>query len=237
MVLILGFVLNAVAYHHKSGEKYMKYPKKIYSLKDNWISLVPFLNDEDVVRVLNESMTDYCERHPKVEKWAEGNPPWRYSLSDVWSMKIDECVENDKEFEQAKTNLFYKLFGEDADINDEELWDELYEQEEYFDLLDSFVKKHSPKEDSYEWYQMFHGCHWITPFITVLLSKALTADEVGMLKSDTHSVACFEMNGVIHYADLLSDWNDVQALQKFIGDEYEYFDVTEILEFENDAIK
>jgi hypothetical protein len=205
---------------------------QIFSLKENWDSLMPFLDEEDVVRILNESMQDFCQQHPMAGKWVAGKGPWWYTPSDLWMVKIDERVEDDKDFKQAKTIMYYNVFGGAADINDNELWDELLcENKAYSELHETFVKKHSPKDKSFEYYQVFHGCHWIVPFITVLLSKALTTEEICMFKNEIHSVTYFVMNGIEYYADILNEWRDVNELEEFMGDEYDYFSATELIDF------
>lgn len=172
--------------------------QKIYDLKSNWHLLQPHLNDENVVNVLGKCLEDYKEQFPNCR--GVGLEPWTYSPSDGWHVEISERVEKDEDFQKEVSLL------------DEE--DEFYE-DDYCDIHNKYSEKYEPKRGEIDFYKFMHGCHWIAPFVVQLLENALKVDS-WLLSSETHSVACFEKDGVTYFADILLDWDSVEDLMNFI---------------------
>ncbi|PFT58081.1 hypothetical protein [Priestia megaterium] len=205
--------------------------EKLYPMRENWDLLKPYLNDDDVQAVLNEAMTAFCEEHPKYGKiWTPGDAPWDYITSCYWHDRIFDAVQEDENFQKEQDELFQKLYGSNSDDEDEDdLWNELLNAEEY-QLLDlKYYNKHAPQKDSMEWYQFIHGCHWINQFTAALVSKALNV-EAYVLHTTTHTCATFVKDDVVYYADVQLEWENLQELLDFLGEEvdlYPVFDGTE----------
>lgn len=202
--------------------------KALYSLRENWDKLQPYLDDPDVVRALDEAMTDFTEQYPQYGKWSTGDAPYKYTTSDYWATRIMDAVNNDEEYQAAVNERFYSVFGENADITNDYLWDELWCSGQLEDIEHQFYEKHSPKKGELEYYQFVHGCHWISQFVAVLLYKALGVNTV-LVKSERHTAVRFKQKGVIYYADILNDWNSVEELEAFIGKRRRIIPVQELL--------
>lgn len=195
--------------------------KKIFSLKENWDLLRSFL-DESIV----EHSLARCLGFKNAEEWKaeleedEGEyAPWTYTRSDYWYMKITDCIQADKEYKLEERLLFEKVFGVDADKEDDGLWEDLFETDAISELDYRYYEKYSPKKGEIDWYRWIHGCFFIAPFVATLLKTAIIdAEGILILTSKTHSVAAFIKNNTLHFADLLIEWESVSDLENFMGD-------------------
>ncbi|MDQ0885909.1 hypothetical protein QFZ81_000997 [Paenibacillus sp. V4I9] len=195
--------------------------KKIFPLKENWDMFRPFLNEPKV-----EYSLARCLGFKNAEEWKreleedEGEyAPWTYTRSDYWYMKITDCIHEDKEYRLEEKLLFEKMFGEDADIKDDGLWDDLFETDARSELDYRYYEKYSPKKGEIDWYRWIHGCFFIAPFVATLLKTAIKdAEGILILTSETHSVAAFIKNNVLYFADLLVEWESVKDLEAFMGE-------------------
>lgn len=193
--------------------------EKIWSVRENWDMLKPYLNDKDVQKVLDEAMTEFSEGNPNRKMWTPGDAPWEYTTSDYWCMKIDEKIEVDEEYqtdnEKLEKEWAIKLFGQDSDYDYDEMWDNDEYREQWGLLFDKYYKKHSPKDGTIEYYQFVHGCHWINVFTAELIEKALNV-EADIWQTETHTVVVFVENDVVYYADILNKWKTIEQLYDFM---------------------
>ncbi|MGG0789262.1 hypothetical protein ABE132_11125 [Peribacillus simplex] len=204
--------------------------EKLYSMRENWHLLKPYLNDEDVQKVLNQAMTAFCEEHPPYggKMWTPGEAPWEYTTGSYWHDRIFDAVQEDEEFQKEQNQLFQKLYSLNPNDDDDEhdLWNELLGTEEY-QLLDlKYYNKHAPQKDTMEWYQFIHGCHWINQFTAALVSKALNV-EACVWETTTHTCATFVKDDVVYYADVQLEWENLQELLDFMGEgeEVDFYEV------------
>jgi hypothetical protein len=203
--------------------------KELFSIKDNWGLLAPYLHHPDVQRVLNEVMRDYCAEFPDNGKWKEGNAPWKFAFEGHWTTEIEGRAFDSEGFLEARKELYYQLYGHDADSNEE--WEDQFHSEhneEWYEIFNECFLKELPDDHSYEWYD-FSGEYRTAPFIAVLLSKFLDSGCVGILRSDTHSVAVFIVKECLYYADFSNQWNNVQELENFIGREFYFIGVSDLI--------
>ncbi|HDR7585528.1 hypothetical protein BW899_06645 [Bacillus mycoides] len=191
--------------------------EKIWSVHENWDKLKPYLNDKDVQKVLDEAMISFCEEYPsKYQKmWETGNAPWEYTTSSFWHDRIFDMVQDDEEFQKEQFELFQKFHKAYSDVDEEDLWDELLDTDEYRALDEKFYNKHSPKKSTIEYYQFFHGCHWINVFTAKLIEKALNV-ETDIWQTETHTVVEFVKDDVCYCADILIEWETPEELCKFM---------------------
>jgi hypothetical protein len=191
-------------------------PKKLlYSLNDNWDSLKPYLEVPEVQESLAKCLGYDC-----VENWnQEKDVPWENNPTCYWDTGISEKIRNDTEYQSALNSLFYLIHGDNADQDDDEAWDKLYISDEFFKLKNRFWDKYKPKKGEIQWYQWIHGCFYIAPFVATLLNVAMKDIQgVVILTSKSHSVACFFMDNIMYYADLLVEWDSIEQLEKFMGE-------------------
>ena len=211
-------------------EEYVELEEKLYSIRENWHLLKPYLNDEDVQRILNEAMTSFCEEHPNraPKMWEPGDAPWEYTTSDYWVTRIDDKIEEDEDFlvesDSLDSKWAIKLFGQDTDFDYDDLWDNDEYREQWGLLQEKYYEKHSPKEGTIEWYQFIHGCHWINQFTAALVSKALNV-EAFVYETTTHTCVTFVKDDIIYYADVQLEWENSQELLDFLGDEVEIYPI------------
>ncbi|PEB16992.1 hypothetical protein COO08_19490 [Bacillus toyonensis] len=192
--------------------------EKIWSVRENWDMLKPYLNDKDVVNELNEMMSLLCEMHPirYPKMWETGDAPWEYTTTSYWCERIDEALENDEQYQKELNELFQKLYGSHSNDDDEnDLWDELLGTQEYQALDEKYYKKHSPKENTIEYYQAYGACHWINRFLAELIEKALNV-ETFVWQSDTHTVVEFRKDDTAFYSYILIKWESVEQLYDFM---------------------
>ncbi|MDP9742827.1 UNVERIFIED_ORG: hypothetical protein QFZ59_004657 [Bacillus sp. B2I3] len=216
-------------------EEEIELQEKLYSMRDNWHLLKPYLNDKDVQAVLNSAMTEYSVQYSyRCEMWTPGNAPWEYTHTDYWDMKIMDAMEDDEGFQKEQKELYQKLYGdEDEDDEDEvDFWYELNGTEEYQLLERKYWDKYAPKEGTMEWYQFIHGCHWINQFTAALISKALNV-EVNVWNTDTHTVAVFVKDDIVYHADILQEWDGLQELYDFMGEEVDYYSINTFIDDSN----
>jgi hypothetical protein len=173
--------------------------KKFYSLRENWELLKPFLEDKEVLDTLDEAMKDYCEQHMRKDRMWRGKneAPWEYTSTAIWDEEINDRVTEDDDFQV-----------EVADINDDDY---------FFEVYDKYYAKHEPKKGEMEYYQLFHGAHWISHFVAALLSQSLKVYAF-VLSSEKYSVACFIMDDILYYADILETFKSVDELDRFMDD-------------------
>jgi len=196
---------------------------KMWSVKDNWHLLKPFLHDKAVESKLNEMMELLCNVHSSVIKkaWVNGAAPWKYSPIDKWTEHIDEAVKNDNsylsELVELEQKWVRKLFGQDGHSDDYK--DRLYENKKFlkkYELLrNKYDERYAPQKDTIEYYQVYKACHWINRVLEVLLQSALDA-ETELWQTDFHTVVTFELNGYIYCADILNEWKNYADLVGFM---------------------
>lgn len=200
--------------------------EKIWSMNENWDVLKPYLNNKEVVHTLNTQMELFCEMQPHliIRPWSSSRAPWEYTSSSYWHDRIYDAVENDeqyqKEYDALLNKWFYKIHGKTADIKNSDLWDEVHNDTRYhkrwMELGRKYCTKHSPKRGTIDWYQFKHGCHWINVFAAKLIEKALKV-ETDIWRTENHTVVKFEKDGVIYYADILKDWDNIEKLYDFMN--------------------
>ncbi|WP_045522769.1 hypothetical protein [Neobacillus niacini] len=212
-------------------EEYVELEEKLYPIRENWHLLKPYLKDEDVQKVLNEAMTAFCEEHTKYGKmWTLGDAPWEYTTTDYWDHRIMEAVNEDEQHQEESKALekewAVRLYGKDAVLY--ELWDDLWENEEYREqdnlLFEKYYKIHSPQAGMMEWYQFIHGCHWINQFTAALVSKALNV-EAYVYETTTHTCATFVKDDFVYYADVQLEWENLDELLDFMGEDVDYYPI------------
>ncbi|MBY0027949.1 hypothetical protein H7K20_12640 [Priestia aryabhattai] len=201
--------------------------EKLYPIRENWHLLKPYLNDEDVQAVLDKAMTDFCLEHPRWDRkmWTSGDAPWDYTTSCYWHDQIFDAVQEDENFQKEQDELFQKLYGSNSDDEDD-LWNELLSTEEYQALDKKYYDKHSPQEGTIDWYKFIHGCHWINQFTAALVSKALNV-EAFVLHTTTHTCATFVEDDIVYYVDIQLDWENLQELLDFLGEEVDFYPIFE----------
>ncbi|MCU7711132.1 hypothetical protein OK414_03650 [Priestia sp. JV24] len=204
--------------------------EKLYSVRKNWNVLNPYLHDKNVQAVLNQAMSEFCEGNPNGRMWESGDAPWEYTTSDYWCNHIGDATQNNEKFQKEENELFEKLYDSYYDTNDEDdLWFEMWNTKEHCELINKYYDIYSPKKGTIEWYQFVHGCHWINRFTAALISKALNV-EVDVWKTDTHTIATFIKDDVIYYADILNEWESLQKLYDFMGEEIDFYSVFDEIE-------
>lgn len=134
---------------------------QVFDFEKDWHLVEPHLNHPKVKNALIREGFDL----------AAG--PWTDTTSDYWAQKImdranDAIAKGDVRWEPA-----------DPDDPTEEEWEEYFKIERQFE----------PKPDSYEWYQCFHGCHWLAPFLRELGKRAFPSLTWKLMKGDDHSLA------------------------------------------------
>ncbi|GIX59824.1 hypothetical protein BPADB04_48540 [Bacillus paranthracis] len=201
--------------------------EKIWSVRDNWDMLKPYLNDKDVIHTLDIQMGLFCAMYSKDTKtWEENKAPWEYTTSDYWCMKIDEKIEEDEDYQTKDDNLTkewaIKLFGQDSNYDYDEIWDNDEYREQQGLLHKKYYDKHSPKEGTIEYYQFFHGCHWINVFTAKLIEKALNV-ETDIWQTENHTVVEFRKDDTTYYADILMLFDTVEELYDFMYRENDDF--------------
>lgn len=196
-------------------EELVEVQEKLYPMRENWHLLKPYLNDENVQRVLDEAMTSFCEQYDRT--WSSGDAPWEHTTSDYWDMRILEAIENDKEYQKEQEQLILEKYGINFDEIDDDLRDEFTFSDEHTALENKYWKKYSPQEGTIEWYQFVHGCHWINEFTAALIAKALNV-EAFVWKTEKHTCVTFVKDDVIYFADILNEWKTLQKLLDFMGD-------------------
>jgi hypothetical protein len=190
--------------------------KQIFSLRENWNMFRPHLENPAV-----EYSLARCLDYNNAEEWKEDgeDAPWTYTPSDYWVTIITDNARADPQYKLDEKLLFESLFGVDADIEDDELWDDLYQTDAYPELDYRYFEKYEPKKGEIEWYQWVHGCFFIAPFVATLLQTAIEdAEGILILTSDTHSVAGFVRDNILFFADILIEWGSVEDLEKFMGE-------------------
>ncbi|MBG9471358.1 hypothetical protein [Priestia megaterium] len=204
--------------------------EKLYPIRENWHLLKLYLNDEDVQVVLNEVMTAFCEEHPPYggRMWEPGDAPWEYTTSAYWHDKIVDMVNEDTEH-SAKLKELEKDWLAKTGLDEDDLWDndEFLQQTNL--LFEKYFDKHSPQEGTIDWYKFIHGCHWINQFTAALVSKALNV-EAYVLHTTTHTCATFVKDDVIYYVDVQLDWENLQELLDFLGEEVDFYPIFDELE-------
>ncbi|PHD69789.1 hypothetical protein [Bacillus toyonensis] len=188
--------------------------EKIWSVRENWDMLKPYLNDKDVQKVLDEAMTEFSEGNPNRKMWTPGDAPWEYTTSSYWVERIDEKVENDEQYCE-ELEVLDKEWVSKTNLEDDDLWDNDEYRNQWGLLFDKYYKKHSPKEGTIEYYQFVHGCHWINVFTAKLIEKALNV-ETDIWQTETHTVVEFVKDDVCYCADILIEWETTEELCKFM---------------------
>jgi hypothetical protein len=192
--------------------------RKIYSLEDNWESLIPYLHDAEFVSVLNKVMTVFCEQYPHNGKWKQGNDPFRCSTVEGRINEIVDSLQKGEEHGSPAYELFFKTFGKNADDQNVELWQYLYEKNTtVIDGLQDLESEKSPKENELAWYQFEDYSPWLAPIIAVLLSQALNPDLVAVLVSGYQALPVFIKDGVVYYTDLCFNehyrFSEIEAIE------------------------
>lgn len=179
--------------------------KAIYSLSEHWSELKPYLEHPWVLNTLDESMIDYIEQHFSPEtQWDPKRGPWSYCRTDYWTMKID----NNPEFQSRVDNLFRQAKHENPNADEDDVWIEIY---------DTLKNEYYPKPGEIEWYQLKHGCHWISRFVASLLEVALPTANVDVVSTEYHSFVTmqFPEDTTLYYSDILNSWSSVENLEHF----------------------
>ncbi|QHE63117.1 hypothetical protein FHE72_20475 [Rossellomorea vietnamensis] len=202
--------------------------ERLFSMRKNWHLLKPFLNDEEVQTVLNNAMTAFCEEHPPYggKMWVPGDAPWEYTTSAYWCDRITDKVNEDEEY-QKEVKLLNEEWIEKTNLDEDDLWDDdEYREQHWARLYETYYDKHSPKEGTIEWYKFIHGCHWINQFTAALVSKALNV-EAYVWQTETHTCATFLKDNIIYFADVQLEWENLDELLDFMGEEVDYYPIFE----------
>ncbi|GAB1530123.1 MULTISPECIES: hypothetical protein [Brevibacillus] len=93
-------------------------------------------------------------------------------------MIIQERIETDQDYNNELSRLFDLFFDED----------EVYESVEFQELYERYFKKHSPKKGTMEYYQLFHRCQWVAPFVAELIYQSLGI-KTEVIATDSHSAS------------------------------------------------
>ncbi|WP_337133857.1 hypothetical protein [Priestia megaterium] len=195
----------------------------MFSVKDNWHLLKPFLHDKAVELKLNEMMDLLCNVHSSVIKktWINGAAPWKYTPTDAWTKHINNSVKNDNDYLSELAELeqkwVHKLFGQNDHIDDYK--EDLYKHKKFlrkYELLrNKYDEKYAPQKDTIEYYQVYKACHWINRVLEVLLQTALEV-ETDLWQTEFHTVVTFEIDGYIYCADILNEWKSYVDLVGFM---------------------
>ncbi|MET3407126.1 hypothetical protein ABIC59_004592 [Priestia aryabhattai] len=196
---------------------------KMWSVKDNWQLLKPFLHDTAVESKLNEMMGLLCNVHSNIIKkaWVNGAAPWKYTPTDKWTEYIDEALKSNNSYLSELAELeqiwLHKLFGQDVHID--QYKGKLYANKrflrKYEVLRNQYDKKYTPQKDTIEYYQVYGACHWMNRVLEVLLQTALNV-ETELWQTEFHTVVTFEIDSYIYCADILTEWKNYADLVDFM---------------------
>ena len=159
---------------------------EVFDFKNKWHLVEPHLNDPYILFLLDDGMERFCIQHKwrHMPDWDRKNGigPWRYSRLDSHSQEILDKTNEDPArniLEKKYINICEKM-GIDFDNPDMYLQDFLFEDNgpKFKIIADNYQKewnrieeKHSPKPNTYKWYQCFGACFFLAGWQEALAKK------------------------------------------------------------------
>jgi hypothetical protein len=177
-------IVNKIIVDIEKLEK-LKSAVEVFDFNKKWHLVEPHLNSPHIIDLFDDGMERFCMQHKwrNLPDWDRKNGigPWVYSRLDAHSEEIMNKMNEDPECEILDKKYYNigKKMGMDFD-NPVEFTDFLYTSKDpkIIALRDSYQKesnnierKHSPKPNTYKWYQCFGACFFLAAWQEALAKK------------------------------------------------------------------
>jgi hypothetical protein len=151
----------------------------VFDFKNHWHLVTPHLHHPRVEAALIREGFDLQEG------------PWSQTRTSLWLEKVSS------RYSDAVAR------GEVEDLGDPEDW---ADESDYVDREYEARSAFNPKPGTYEWYQSFHDCHRLAPFLKELGKRVFPLLNWRILSGDDHSLAygADRIGNIIRIFDILN---------------------------------